>query len=76
MTDMVFKLLTKEVEIPIEDFNGKVCPVMSGYQSRGGSDLKYVTVWVGIECLKEKCQWYGTRCEYDNKKNLILDVDK
>jgi hypothetical protein len=52
----------------LNNFNGKICPKMSGFQSRH-SGMKYISIWMGIECLREKCQYYGNKCEKidDNK---------
>lgn len=46
-------------DISIDDFIGQICPVMSNYHTG-----KYVenSMWFGIPCLKDKCQWYGNRC--------------
>jgi hypothetical protein len=57
----------------LDTFDGKICPNMSGFQSRHNG-MKHITIWVGIGCLQEKCQWYGTKCNIDTKKNLLVDV--
>ena len=50
---------TPESDIQINNFSGKVCPVMSGLVV---GEYVTSTTWMGVACLKEKCQWFGNKC--------------